>query len=150
MKKYILLKNRIKKNEGYKNFAYFDQLGFPTIGYGHLIKPNEKIFFTQRFSKKFLLNLFNLDFCEAVTQYEKYYYKYNFSNNIREVLIEMIFQIGISGQRKFSKMNEYLKNNHIFIASLEMINSLWYSQTPKRVDDLINILLKRHNEKKTR
>ena len=94
--------------------------------------------------------MFNLDFCEAVTQYEKYYYKYNFSNNIREVLIEMIFQIGISGQRKFSKMNEYLKNNHIFMASLEMINSLWYSQTPKRVDDLINILLKRHNEKKTR
>ena len=29
MKKYILLKNRIKKNEGYKNFAYLDQLGFP-------------------------------------------------------------------------------------------------------------------------
>ena len=34
------------------------------------------------------------------------------------------------------------------MASLEMINSLWYSQTPKRVDNLINILLKRHDEKK--
>jgi GH24 family phage-related lysozyme (muramidase) len=150
LKKNILLKNRIKKNEGYKSSAYFDQLGFPTIGYGHLIKTNEKIFFTQKFSKKFLLNLFNLDFYEAATQYEKHYHKYNFSNNIREVLIEMIFQIGINGQRKFLKMNEHLKNNHIFMASLEMINSLWYSQTPKRVDDLINILLKRHNEKKTK
>ena len=150
MKRYTLLKNRIKKNEGYKNFAYFDHLGFSTIGYGHLIKPNEKTLLTQRFSKKFLLNLFNLDFSDAVTEYEKYYHKYNFSNNIKEVLIEMIFQIGINKQRKFLKMNEHLKNNHIFMASLEMLNSFWHSQTPKRVDDLINILLQRHNEKKTR
>ena len=36
------------------------------------------------------------------------------------------------------------------MASLDMINSLWYRQTPKRVDDLINILLKQHNEKKAK
>ena len=148
MTKYKLLKNRIKKNEGYKSFAYFDQLGFPTIGYGHLIKPKEKIFFTQKVSKKLLLNLFNLDFNETVMQYEKNYHKYNFSKNIREVLIEMIFQLGINGQKKFLKMNKHLKKKQVFMASLEMINSIWYKQTPKRVDDLINILLKRHNEKK--
>ena len=45
-------------------------------------------------------------------------------------------------------MNEYMKKKQVFMASLEMINSLWYSQTPKRVDYLINILLKRHDEKK--
>jgi len=81
-------------------------------------------------------------------QYEKNYHKYNFSNNIRDVLIEMIFQLGINGQKKFIKMNEYMKKKQVFMASLEMINSLWYSQTPKRVDYLINILLKRHDEKK--
>ncbi len=140
MKKHTLLKNRIKKHEGFRNFAYLDQLGFPTIGYGHLIKPNEKIYFTKRFSKKFLLNLFNLDFYNAVTQYERHYNKFNFSSNIREVLIEMIFQLGIRGQKKFLKMNKYLKKGDIFMASLEMVNSLWYAQTPKRVDDLINIL----------
>ena len=150
MAKYKHLKDRIKKHEGYKNFAYFDQLGFPTVGYGHLIKPSEKFYFTQKFSKKFFLNLFNLDFKEAVIQYEKHYHKYNFSNNIREVLIEMIFQVGIRGQKKFLKMNEHLKKKQVFMASLEMINSLWYSQTPKRVDYLVNILLKWHNEKKTK
>jgi len=94
--------------------------------------------------------LFNLDFNEAVTQYEKHYNKYNFSNNIKDFLIEMIFQLGINGQKKFLKMNKYLKKRQIFMASLEIINSLWYSQTPKRVDYLINILLKRNNEKKTK
>ena len=40
------------------------------------------------------------------------------------------------------------KKKQVFMASLEMINSLWYNQTPKRVDYLINILLKRYDEKK--
>ena len=109
---------------------------------------DREIFFTQKLSKKLLLNLFDLDFNEAVIQYKKHYHKYNFSKNIREVLIEMIFQLGINGQKKFLKMNEYMKKKQVFMASLEMINSLWYSQTPKRVDYLINILLKRHDEKK--
>ena len=147
MTKYSFIKNRIKKNEGYRSFAYYDKLGFPTIGYGHLIKPNEKIFFRQKLSKKLLLNLFNLDFNEAVMQYEKHYHKYNFTKNIREVLIEMIFQLGIKKQKKFIKMNKYINSNRLFMAALEMKNSLWYTQTPKRVDKLINILLKERNDK---
>ena len=34
------IKNRIKKNEGYINTPYYDQLSYRTIGYGHLIKKN--------------------------------------------------------------------------------------------------------------
>ena len=47
-------------------------------------------------------------------------------------------------------MNNHLKKKQVFMASLEMINSLWYFQTPKRVDGLINILLKRCDEKKAK
>ena len=53
----------------------------------------------------------------------------------------MIFQLGIKKQKKFKKMNKHIKNNDLFMAALEMKNSLWYIQTPKRVDELINILL---------
>lgn len=31
----------IKKSEGFRDRIYLDVAGFPTIGYGHLIKPNE-------------------------------------------------------------------------------------------------------------
>ena len=31
----------IKKSEGFRDRVYLDVAGFPTIGYGHLIKPNE-------------------------------------------------------------------------------------------------------------
>ena len=142
MNKYLKLIKRIKKNEGFSCVAYSDSLGFDTIGYGHLIKDNEKELLNSSFPKKFLLNLFYLDFKKALKDYERFYKKQNHPQNIAEVLIEMIFQIGINKQRKFIKMNKHIKNNHFFMAALEMKNSLWYIQTPKRVDGLINILLK--------
>ena len=39
---YHNLKKRIKSNEGFSSKPYKDQLGYLTIGYGHLILPNEK------------------------------------------------------------------------------------------------------------
>ena len=60
----------------------------------------------------------------------------------------MIFQLGIKKQKKFVKMNKHIQNNDMFLAALEMKNSLWYKQTPKRVDGLINLLLKKNMKKK--
>ena len=60
----------------------------------------------------------------------------------------MIFQLGIKKQKKFVKMNNHIKKNNMFLAALEMKNSLWYKQTPKRVDGLIKLLLKKEYEKK--
>ena len=95
-----------------------------------------------KFKKKFLIKIFNKDFDKALKDYKKTYKKYNYSKQINELLIEMIFQLGLKKQKKFIKMNKYLKKQKIFMAALEMKNSLWYYQTPKRVDGLINILLK--------
>ena len=148
MSKYLILKKRIRTNEGFRNTAYLDSLGFATIGYGHLIKLTEKYLLKGSFSKKFLLKYFYFDFNQALEDYEKAYKKYNYQQHIMEVLIEMIFQIGIRKQKDFIKMNKYIKNNHLFMAALEMKDSLWHKQTPKRVDLLINILLKKKYEKK--
>ena len=60
----------------------------------------------------------------------------------------MIFQLGIKNQRKFIKMNGYIEKNNLFMAAFEMKNSLWYKQTPKRVNFLINLNLKKKYEKK--
>ena len=142
MKKYLSLKNKIKKNEGFRSSSYLDSLGFATIGYGHLIKPKEKNLLFRKISKKSLLQIFIKDFDQAVKDYEKFYKKKKYNQNTKEVLIEMIFQLGIVKQRKFTKMNAYLEKKQTFMASLEMKDSLWYKQTPKRVDGLINSLLR--------
>jgi lysozyme len=149
LKKYLKLKREIKKNEGFRDVAYKDSLGFATIGYGHLIKSDEKYFFQKKkIPKKYFLKLFIKDFDKSLKDYEKFYRKKKYKLNIKRVLIEMIFQLGIEKQRKFIKMNGYLEKKQPFMASLEMKNSLWYKQTPKRVDGLIASLLRWNHDKR--
>ena len=148
MEKFLSLKKKIKKNEGFRNKPYLDSLGHPTIGYGHLITNKEKKTFKGKFSKKFLLKLFDKDFKKALTDYKKNFNHKKHSKNTKEVLIEMIFQLGIKKQQKFLKLNNYIEKNDMFLAALEMMNSLWYKQTPKRVDGLVKLLLKKEYEKK--
>ena len=148
MEKFLLLKNKIKKNEGFRNKPYLDSLGNPTIGYGHLIIKKEEKILKTKFSKKFLSSLFDKDFRKALTAYKNNFNYKKHSKDTKEVLIEMIFQLGIKKQKKFVKMNKHIQDNNMFLAALEMKNSLWYKQTPKRVDGLINLLLKKEYEKK--
>ena len=148
MKNFVQLKKRIKKNEGYRKKAYLDILGFSTIGYGHLIKKKEIYLINNYKKKKKLSYFFEIDFKIAYTDYLKFYKNKHYNKSIKEVYIEMIFQLGIKNQLKFIKMNKYIKKNQFFMAAYEMKNSLWYKQTPKRVDFLINILLKNKYEKK--
>ena len=74
------LKNRIKKNEGYRSKAYLDCLGFKTIGYGHLIKSTEKNLLKKKFSKNFLNDLFNSDLNKALRDFKMNYKRYKISD----------------------------------------------------------------------
>ena len=148
MKKYLALKKKIKKNEGFRDVAYLDSLGFATIGYGHLIKPNEKNLLLKKISKKYLIEIFNKDFDKSLDDYKKFYRRNKYNQSIKEMLIEMIFQLGIDKQRKFTKMNDYLEKKQPFMVALEMKDSLWHKQTPKRVDGLISSLLRWNYDKR--
>ena len=141
LSKFSKLKSRIKKNEGYSNQIYCDQLGKPTIGFGHLIKRKEKFLSKKKYSKKHLNKIFENDFGSALSNFNKNYKAKDLSKNSKEVLIEMIFQLGIKNCLKFKKFNQSLKKKLPHMAALEMLNSRWYTQTPKRVERLINLLL---------
>ena len=66
--------------------------------------------------------------------------------NVQEVIIEMIFQLGIKNMLSFNKFNAHIKKNQLFMAALEMIDSRWYQQTPRRVNKLIANMIYNHNE----
>jgi len=138
---YTKLSKRIKKNEGFKNYIYYDQLGYKTIGYGHLIRNSDKFRLNKKYSKKILTNTFNNDLKKAIINFRKNY-NYKLPPNVQEVIIEMIFQLGIRGLLKFKKFNLHIKKKQYYLAALEMLKSRWYNQTPKRVSGLIKILLK--------
>ena len=139
---YRFLKKRIKKNEGFSYTVYKDQLGNPTIGYGHLIKPSENYLFLKKHNKNDLNRLFEEDFNKALISFNKHFNKPNIrSRKKSELIIEMIFQIGIKGVLNFKKMIKQIKNNNNHLAALEMMDSLWYLQTPRRVESLIKYFL---------
>ena len=137
------LKDRIKKNEGYSDKPYKDQLGFYTIGYGHLIKEKENNYYIKKYNKDHFKKLFEADFKKAQDQYQKNFFKKYHTISEKELLIEMLFQLGENGVSKFKKMLYFLNKKEKFMASLEMLDSLWYLQTPERVKNLIKNYTKR-------
>ena len=131
----------IKKNEGYSNRPYKDQLGYYTVGYGHLIKKGENFLFKKPQSKNFFNKLFLKDLNKATQNFKKHYNVKKIPNNVQEAIIEMIFQLGIKKVLRFNKFNKHIKNNQFYMAALEMIDSRLYTQTPTRTNLLITKML---------
>ncbi len=87
LSKFSQLKSRIKINEGYSNQIYYDQVGKPTIGFGHLIKKREKFLHQKKYSKKYLNKLFEDDFNSVLSEFNKSYKVKNLSRNSQELLL---------------------------------------------------------------
>ena len=83
---------RIKKNEGYSKKPYKDQLGYYTIGYGHLIRRADNFLFKKPQSKIFFNKLFLKDLNKATQNFKKHYNVKKIPNNVQEIIVEMIFQ----------------------------------------------------------
>ena len=130
---YKNLKKSIKKNEGYLSKPYKDQLGLLTIGYGHLILSDEKILIKKKINKKLLIKIFNNDFKIALGDFNKFFKQSIKRKKEADLLIEMIFQMGITNVLRFKKLLYNINKSNKFMVCFEMMNSLWYKQTPNRV-----------------
>ena len=138
---YHNLKERIKSNEGFSSKPYKDQLGYLTIGYGHLILPNENILLKKQINKKELEEIFEKDFKKALSNFNNTFKPLNLNEKESELLIEMIFQLGIKGCLKFKNLIKNIKKGNKYLVCFDMMDSLWYKQTPNRVKTLIKTFL---------
>ena len=134
------LKARIKKHEGFRDVMYKDSLGFATIGYGHLILPTDNYVDGKQYSKEDLDKVFDKDFQNALDNANKLMSGYDLVDQAKEVICEMVFQLGIGGVSKFKNMWKALEEEDYYTASQEMLDSRWARQTPKRAEDLSNIM----------
>jgi lysozyme len=122
----------IKQHEGYVGVVYKDSLGIDTIGYGFAIKDLEldedicEIILERKLKQ--LEDMINLKFS---------WYKY-MPQEIKDVVMEMCYQLGVTGVSKFKKTIAYLQNKQWEKASVEMLDSLWARQTPNRAKELSN------------
>ncbi len=139
---YNKLKNRIKKNEGFSTKPYKDQLGNLTIGWGHLILSNEKFLLKKNITKTTLNSIFANDFKKTLKDFNNNLGRFNKNKKNSELLIEMIFQMGIKKVLSFKNLLKNMNKAKKHLVCFEMMNSLWYKQTPNRVKQLIITFLK--------
>jgi|TARA_Y100000015_G_scaffold24563_1_gene23683 lysozyme len=140
VKDYTDLMERIKKHEGFVPKIYKDSLGFATIGYGHLVLPGEQWEEGKEYSKEQLEHVFKTDFNNAVGQATGLMDGMDLDDKAREVIIEMVFQLGVGGVGKFKKMWEALRKKDYGEASFQMMDSRWAKQTPNRAESLSKVM----------
>ena len=125
---------RLKVNEGFRSSVYQCSLGFDTIGYGFAIKDLEltekeaEHLLTNRVSQKHLHLLDNLDWYSDMPP------------EVQGVVLEMVYQLGFSGFKKFKKAISNMKDKNWKDAATEMLDSRWAKQTPNRANQLADIV----------
>ena len=135
------LKEKIKMHEGFRSMIYLDSLQKKTIGFGHLIVPEDNFVEGKEYSKEELTKLFNKDFekgWDSMINFCEVNNLRSISDTAKEILCEMIFQMGYSGVGKFKNMIKALQNRDYKSASIEMFDSRWAKQTPNRANELSN------------
>ena len=134
------LKERIKIHEGFCDTVYKDTLGKRTIGYGHLCTDNEEWEDGKTYTIEYLNDVFEGDFNEAVRQTEQLIGNLVLHKEANEIIIEMVFQLGMGGVSKFKKMWAALENQDYAEASAQMLDSKWAKQTKNRAEHLAEIM----------
>ena len=59
---------------------------------------------------------------------------------VEEVLVEMAYQMGVSGVSKFKRALKFMEHSNWEKAADEMLDSKWHRQTPNRARSLSNII----------
>ena len=126
--------DRIKKHEGYVGVVYKDSLGIDTIGYGFAIKHLE---LDEDICHEILIR--KMKDLEDSIKIKFSWFNY-MPPQIKDVIMEMCYQLGVGGFSKFRKTIAYLQDKQWNKASEEMLDSLWAKQTPNRAKALSNIV----------
>jgi len=125
---------QIVADEGFKRCAYLDSLGKATIGFGHLLTKDDKLY------KQF----HNEQCITAVQAVELLRIDYNYAeeavednypwakDDVKLVLTNMTYQLGVTGVSKFKLSIALLKAKNYDEAAGELLNSKWAAQTPSR------------------
>lgn len=128
MNKELIENIKLNEDAGFKSGGkvYVDTEGFETIGYG------TKLPLTQEECELLLRHRLN----KVLSEVNSNFYDLEAPEEVCNILYEMAYQLGLGGLLKFKNMIKALYNRDYKTASLEMKDSLWYFQTPNRVEKL--------------
>ena len=133
---YEEVKEEIKACEGYVNKIYKCSEGFDTIFYGHKITPDDDYEHGVEYPKEMGEKVFEKDFQRTLDAAERLIATRPVNHIAKQVIINMVYQIGEGGVSKFKQMWKALDREDYGEASFQMLDSLWAKQTPNRANKL--------------
>jgi len=123
------VKTQLIREEGRKNAAYQDTIGFWTIGVGRLIDGRKG----GGLSDAEVDYLLDNDIAKVKAQIAQKLPWFTALDEPRQaVLIQMAFQMGIDGLMGFTRTLGSIRDQRYAEAAENMRQSLWAKQTPKR------------------
>ena len=135
------LLEKIKHHEGFVEHVYDDSLGIPTIGYGFAIKD---LVLEEDLCDEILLRKLRI---LGRSVMGKFPFFDSLPSDCKTVLMEMCYQLGVTGVSKFKKALKAMDDGDWEKAADEMLDSKWAKQTPNRAKEMSNIVRSLHEEK---
>ena len=128
---------QLKIDEGVFYGVYKDSLGFLTFGVGHLItRDDDEDGLPEGYdvSEERVREAFEEDLNTMISECEILFEARwnNFPDELQEVLVNMMFNLGRPRLGKFKKFIGHLENHHWKLASEEMLDSKWARQVGNR------------------
>ena len=138
---------QLKIDEGVVYEVYLDHLGYATFGVGHLITdrdPENGRDVGTNISEKRVQTAFESDLDTAISEcialYGESTWNMDFPEEVQEILVNMIFNMGRTRLAKFKNFRAALENRDWEKAAVEGRDSLWYRQVTNRAERLMSRL----------
>ena len=128
------LLDKIKEHEGFRSSVYQCTQGYDTIGYGFAIKDLE---LTEEIAEQILIQKLSKLESKVRKKFDWYIY---LPQEGKDVIINLCYQLGINGFSKFKKTIYLLETEQYEEASVEMLDSLWAKQPPRRAKELSEVI----------
>ena len=125
------LTQQLMVHEGLKLQLYKCTAGKQTIGVGR----NLEFGITEAEAKFMLENDIARCMGECVREFDWFV---DAPELIKEAVINLVFNMGISRFRKFKKTIEHLSKKEYTLAGAELLNSRYAEQVPKRAEEIAN------------
>lgn len=123
----------LMNHEGFCAEPYQDTNGVWTVGYGWNLECTPM---TQE-AAEFVLREQAI---EAIADAERYRWFHDLSHNRKRVVINMIFNLGRTGFRRFKKTIAFIDRSDYEAAAAEMLDSLWARQVGHRATFLSELM----------
>lgn len=134
----------LKTQEGFREWPYKDTEGYWTVMHGHLLSTDKTLSYESACQ---LCNapcdldradvMLRLD---AESKWQGLQAVWPWVNNlpqlVQEGLIDMAFQMGVTGVTMFTEMRDALKQGDYGLAENCALNSVWARQTPSRANEV--------------